>query len=55
MSSTCENPEIIEISELTIPDGSTNPMTPDDLKIVRKMRPDLDEKLAYAQIADDDD
>ena len=36
-----------------IPDGSTNPMTPEDLLLVRKMRPDLDEKLMYAQIADD--
>ena len=37
-----ENPE-----ERTIPDGSTNPMTENDLIMIRKYRPDLDEKLLY--------
>ena len=63
MPDTCENPETPEltiISELTIhdhiiPDGLSNPMSKDDLKMVRRYRPDLDEKIMYAVVPDDDD
>lgn len=39
----------------SIPDGVSNPMTDDDLILVRKYRPDFDEKLIYANAQQDDD
>lgn len=35
-------------STFFVPDGATHPMTEEDLLIIRKERPDLDERISYA-------
>jgi hypothetical protein len=66
MPDTCESTDTIIIAdtiiadqnpERIIPDGLSNPMTSEDLKLIRRMRPDLDEMIQYATTADipDDD
>ena len=37
-----------EVSHFPVPDGATHPMTEQDLLIIRKERPDLDERISYA-------
>ena len=36
------------LSVFQVPDGMTNPMTPEDLLLVRRDRPDLDERISFA-------
>ena len=44
--------DVSPVSDFSIPDGLSNPMTDSDLRLIRKDRPDLDDRIMFAQDSD---
>ena len=40
---------VCTFSDFSIPDGLSHPMNAADLRLIRKDRPDLDDRIMYAQ------